>query len=196
MMECDYREMQLPFETVPFAKMNRKQAVQYLNWYIEVVDERIAYLANHVHETGGDVVFDYTPESLKPLWEWFMPRVEVIPMTSDEIQKKMVGIEPWMKDCIPENMDKMSTYTWRVMYDITAYCGQVIIKNIPGIHWGCLSKPKSLLGVNEPRLLGFPHKMSAYLWGRVDVCRLRSMRSAENGGLYKVYENCKKLSES
>lgn len=54
MTECNYREMQLPFKTVPFKEMNRKQAVQYLNWYIEVLDERIAYLANHVRETGGN----------------------------------------------------------------------------------------------------------------------------------------------
>ena len=195
MTECNYREMQLPFETVPFKEMNRKQAVQYLNWYIEVMDERIAYLENHVHETGGDVVFDYSPESLKPLWRCFMKRVEVIPMTRKEILDEMGNLEPWMETCIPVHMDKMSTYTWRVMYDITAYCGQVIIKNVPGIYWGCLSKPKSLVGVNEPRLLGFSHDMDYYLWGSVDACRIRGMRDPDDPGLYCLYEICKEMSD-
>ena len=135
-MECNYREMQLPFETVPFAKMNRKQAVQYLNWYIEVLDERIAYLANHVHETGEDVIFDYSPESLDPLWEWFMPRVKLVPMSEEE----MKGIKPWMVKHMPELGLEVSTYTWLVMYDITAYCGQVIVKNIPGDFLGVLDQ--------------------------------------------------------
>lgn len=33
---------------------------------------------------------------------------------------------------------------------------------IPGIYWG-VSKPKSLVGVNEPRLLGFSHDMDYYM---------------------------------
>lgn len=42
----NYREMQLPFTTVPFEEMSKKQAMQYLNWYIETLDERITYLEN------------------------------------------------------------------------------------------------------------------------------------------------------
>lgn len=136
---------------------------------------------------------DYTPESLKPLWEWFMPRVKVVQMNPEEIRAEMVGLEPWMEDCILEHTEKISSDTGAIMYDITAYCGQVIIKNIPGIYWGCLCKPKSLIGVNEPRLLGFPHKLSAYLWGRVDACRLKSMENPNSSGLYGVYEICKEM---
>lgn len=185
--------MQVPFTLVPFEEMNRKQAMQYLNWYIEVLDERIAYLANHVHETGGDVIFDYSPDSLISIWKWFMPRVELVPMTEKEINEEIGVIEPWMEKHIPNFGMKISSYTWRVMYDITAYCGQVIIKNIPGLYWGCVCKPKSLIGVNEPCLLGFPQKGSICLNGKVDVCRMKSMETHDDRQLYSLYELCKEL---
>ena len=194
-MECNYREMQVPFTLVPFEEMNRKQAMQYLNWYVQVMDERIAYLANHVHETGGDVIFDYSPESLDPLWEWFMPRVKLVPMSEEKRKEEMRGIKPWMVEDMPELGLEISSYTWRVMYDITAYCGQVIVKNIPELHWGCLSKPKSLVGVNEPRLLGFPHKMSYYLWNAVDICRQESLEAQNSQGIYSIYQICKRMIE-
>ncbi len=195
MTECNYREMQLPFETVPFKEMNRKQAVQYLNWYIEVLDERIAYLANHVHETGGDVIFDYSPESLDPLWEWFMPRVKLVPMSEERRKEEMKGIKPWMVKYMPELGLEISSYTWRVMYDITAYCGQVVVKNIPELHWGCLSRPKSLVGLNEPCLLGFPHKMRYYVWNAVDICRQNRLEDPNAEGISRIYRVCKEMME-
>lgn len=33
-----YTAMTLPFETVPFNEMKKKQAEQYFNWYVDTLD--------------------------------------------------------------------------------------------------------------------------------------------------------------
>lgn len=34
---------------------------------------------------GGYTVFDYSPESLIPLWEWYEKRIRIIDKTSEEL---------------------------------------------------------------------------------------------------------------
>ena len=114
-----YPEMILPFEMIPFAEMKKKQAEQYLQWYVDI-----------------------------------------------------------------------SLNTLIIAYDISAYLGEVIIKNHPQIKGGYLSKPKRLHGVNRPRLLGFEAGLSAYTYGRVEVCIRKSIKAPGKMYLYNAYEIC------
>ena len=76
-----YKEMIIPFKTVPFEEMKKKQAEQYYRWYMDTLDERVCRLQKHIMETGNTLVLDKTPESLIGLWEWFEPRIELCQKT-------------------------------------------------------------------------------------------------------------------
>lgn len=185
-----YPEMILPFEMIPFAEMKKKQAEQYLQWYVDTIDIRINNLEMYIKENKGDFCLDKTPESLIKLWEWFEPHIVLCKKTEEEIQAEILNYPKWMHDIIRQNTSKISLNTLIIAYDISAYLGEVIIKNHPQIKWGYLSKPKRLHGVNRPRLLGFEAGLSVYTYGRVEVCIRKSIKSPDKMYLYNAYEIC------
>lgn len=53
-----YEELLTPFETVPFEEMNKKQVVQYFDWFIETKAERIRYIDNClIHIKNGVIMY-------------------------------------------------------------------------------------------------------------------------------------------
>ena len=88
---------------------------------------------------------------------------------------------------------KLSLNTIMIAVDISAYFGEVFIKNNPNIYWGYLSKPKKLHGVNRPRLLGFAGDMSVYVYGRVEVCIWKTIETVDNMHLFNMYQVCLKM---
>lgn len=189
----DYRFMDTPFELVPFIDMKKKQADQYIKWYIETIEQRISKLQQYIRDSGETFVLDKSPESLITLWTWFVNQIEVVMKDEEEIKReiKNLHLPSWMIPHIEEK--KFSEKTVALGYDISAYFGEVVIKNNPGIYWGYLSKPKRLHGVNRPMLLGFAGDMQVYTYGRVEVCMWKTLNKSDNMYLYEVYEKCVRM---
>lgn len=192
-VEMSYIAMTLPFEIVPFDEMKKKQAEQYFNWYVDTLDLRISKLEKYINEEGGSFALDKTPESLIHLWEWFEPRIELCQKTEAEIEAEMKKAHPLLRYHILENPRKISTDTWVLAYDISAYFGEVIKENNPQIYWGLLTKPKRLYGVNRPQLLGFTGNIPVYAYGRIELCIWRSIEKADKMYLYNMYEVCLRM---
>ena len=191
-----YKQMIIPFKTVPFEEMKKKQAEQYYRWYMDTLDERVCRLQKHIMETGNTLVLDKTPESLIGLWEWFEPRIELCQKTDLELEDEAKGFSERMRYHVMENSKKLSVETVTIAWDIAAYFGEVFIKNNPNIYWGYLSKPKKLHGVNRPRLLGFAGDMSVYAYGRVEVCIWKTLETVDNMHLFNMYQVCLKMIQS
>lgn len=188
-----YKEMVIPFMTVPFEEMKKKQAEQYYRWYVETLDERVGRLQKHIMETGNTLVLDRTPESLIGLWEWFEPRIELCQKTDLELEDEAERFSERMRYHVMENSKKLSAETVTIAWDIAAYFGEVVIVNNPQIRWGYLSKPKKLHGVNRPRLLGFAGDMSVYTYGRIEVGVWKSLDRFDKMRLYDMYTVCKDM---
>lgn len=188
-----YEEMVIPFEAVPFEEMKKKQVEQYFQWYMDSLVERLCRLQNYITETGGTVLLDKTPESLISLWEWFEPRIELCQKTDKEMKFELDGCHERMKQHVFDNPNKLSAETVTVAWDIAAYFGEVVIENNKQIHWGYLSSPKKLHGVNRPRLLGFAGDMSVYVYGRVEVSIWKSLNNTDKKRLYDMYMVCKDM---
>jgi hypothetical protein len=191
-----YNGMTPPFELIPFEDMKKKQAEQYFVWYIDTIEQRIQNLEKYINLTGTHMVLDKTPNSLIELWDWFSNHIEVCTKDEQELMLELAMRPNWIKAHIMSDRRKLSLNTIMVAVDISAYFGEVFIKNNPNIYWGYLSKPKKLHGVNRPRLLRFAGDMSVYVYGRVEVCIWKTIETVDNMHLFNMYQVCLKMIQS
>ena len=191
-----YNGMTPPFELIPFEDMKKKQAEQYFVWYIDTIEQRIQNLEKYINLTGTHMVLDKTPNSLIELWDWFSNHIEVCTKDEQELMLELAMRPNWIKAHIMSDRRKLSLNTIMIAVDISAYFGEVFIKNNPNIYWGYLSKPKKLHGVNRPRLLGFAGDMSVYVYGRVEMCIWKTIETVDNMHLFNMYQVCLKMIQS
>lgn len=188
-----YNGMTPPFDLIPFEDMKKKQAEQYFVWYIDTIEQRIQNLEKYINLTGTHMVLDKTPNSLIELWDWFSNHIEVCTKDEQELMLELAMRPNWIKAHIMSDRRKLSLNTIMIAVDISAYFGEVFIKNNPNIYWGYLSKPKKLHGVNRPRLLGVAGDMSVYVYGRVEVCIWKTIETVDNMHLFNMYQVCLKM---
>ena len=151
-----YEFMEYPDLLKDFDKMKKKEAEKYFNWYINEINNRILYLKTYMQkDIEGESIFDYTPESLIPLWEWFQTKIEFEEMTENEIQQELEDSPNRLKFLVLEDKRKISLNTLSIATDVANYFAEVFRKNNPSIYWGFFTKPKNRISVNEPVLLGF-----------------------------------------
>ena len=120
---------------------------------MSIKDERIEVLKNYIEEEGNEnIKFDYTPESLIPLWDWYVEHIVMVKKSEEEIEEE----RSQYPDYVRIREEKISYDTLQIFYDISCYFGEVIIRNSEGkAYWGYKTKPKNMVSVKEPVILGF-----------------------------------------
>ncbi len=181
-----YKMMIPPFKTVKFWEMNKKQAEEYFEWFISQIDYRISLILNAAMEDGIDYCFDYSVESLIPLWDWYENKITYRKLSESEYQSLLNDYPEWIRDFIPTS--NLSFETLMYCSDLAIYFAQVIIKNnSPKISWGYFTKPKNRANVNEPTLLGFKYDKDLNPRVIVENCTRRSGREKSSTRLYDMY---------
>ena len=180
-----YKTMIPPFGLMRFVDMNKVQAKEYFDWFISQIDNRINYLQSYIMDDGKDIVFDYSVESLIPLWEWYENHISYRKLSVDEIESRKNKYPKWMENYI-SNKD-ISFETFKISLDIAIYFAEVIIRNNPEISWGYFTKPKNRISVNEPTLLGFVCDKDLNPRVIVNTCTRRSGREKNKNRLYDIY---------
>lgn len=153
----EYPLMSPSLELKPFEKMTKKEAENHFNWYLSEIPNRIALLRETFSKTGEGKIedLDFTPKSLQKIWEWFLPNIEIISKSDDEINEEINEIPVQLKDIISIDRRKFSTGTLSIGMDIAIYFAEIFIKNYDNLTWGLITKPKSLVYVNRPVVVGF-----------------------------------------
>ena len=180
-----YEMMIPPFESVEFRDMNKKQAQEYFDWYIGQADYRVNLLLNAVKEDGIDADFDYSVESLIPLWEWYEDKISYRKLSEAEFQARTSNHPEWMKAHEPDT--DLSWETLMYCMEVALYFAEVIIRHNDSIYWGFFTKPKNRGDVNQPVLLGFKHDMDLNPRLIVENCTRRSGREKKPNRLYDMY---------
>lgn len=180
-----YEMMIPPFDRVEFIDMNKKQAQEYFEWYIGQIDYRISLLLNNIKEDGIDTNFDYSIESLIPLWEWYERKISYRKIDESEYQLRISKHPEWMKDYIAET--DLSWETLMYCMDVALYFAEVMIRHNDNIKWGFFTKPKNRSGVNQPVLLGFKYDMDLNPRLIVENCTRRSGKEMLKTRLYDMY---------
>lgn len=182
----EYKLMIPPFEFKGFDNMNKKQAEEYFQWYLSQIAYRIEVLSDYVQKDGVKVKFDYSVESLIPIWEWYQSKIILESKTEEELEKDKERYPKWMEDEISKT--KISLETWKFGMDIAIYFAETVIENNNGkIYWGYFTKPKNRMSVNRPVLLGFMADMDLDPCLIVENCTRKSSRELQKTILYDMY---------
>lgn len=184
----EYELMMPPVDAkLPFEEFSKKQAKEYFQWHMEQIEHRISVLEQYIKKESGEMVFDYSPESLIPLWDWYEGHIVVENKTQEEYQREILSYPEWMKEYI--STTKISIMeTMKFGADVAIYFAEVVRKNSNGkITWGYYTRPKNADSVNRPVLIGFKSGMDMNPQTIMYNCTLKSAEKREKMRLFDAY---------
>ena len=193
-LRIEYNKLEIPDIVLEkhFWDFTKKETEAYFQWFMSIKDERIEVLKNYIEEEGNEnIKFDYTPESLIPLWDWYVEHIVMVKKTEEEIEQE----RSQYPDYVTIDEEKISYDTLQIGYDISCYFGEVIIRNSEGkAYWGYKTKPKNMMSVKKPVLLGFAGDdfldaaalIPAITWRYIEAVRENREESAR--GLFDLYD--------
>lgn len=183
----EYEFMEPPFNYTSFRELTPKLAKSYFDWYMEQKAARIKQLEEcfkYISKTENNL--DYSVDSLIELWEWFETQIEFEEKSKEEIEKEYSKIPSHMVDSIEISKNRMTLLTLSLCRDVSIYYGEVITRNMKDIHWGYVTKPKSLADVNRPVLLGFKNNLDL---NPTRICHVLAGKSSKEKCSSRLYDN-------
>lgn len=180
-----------PFEIKPFEKMTKKESQIYFDWFVSEVPKRVELIKKAYLETGGAKLedLDLSPQSLVNLWTWFVPKIVTVTKSDEEIEDELKNVPEWFKDKIIENKKKLSVGSLSLAMDIAIYFAEVFIHNCDKLYWGFVTKPKSLVYVNSPVIMGFSTEIELDPRNLVYNLTLKVINgNAENEDLFNIFK--------
>ena len=176
------------FDNYAFFELTPKQAKEYFLWYTSEIPNRIALLWEYMKQERPEAEpFDYSPESLLPLWEWYEQKIEQVPMTAEEIERRVRVFPKYLESDIRKNTKKFTDETLSLALDISIYLGEVVVKNYPHLRWNYRTRPKREFSVYRPVIDGLNYKMTLEPTQIVFVLMLKSVKEQNKIRLYNIY---------
>lgn len=144
----------IPPLSKPLDMLSLEEATNYFEWYINSIPTRIEYL-----KRISNLQLDLSPESLIPLWSWFLKQAEIenTPKAKLEELNSQIKAIPYdiASTVLEENKTQFSLQTEYILRDIAMYFGEVCVKNNQAIYWGFHTDAGKDSFANRPILMGF-----------------------------------------
>lgn len=176
-----YPVMKKPFQFDSYRSLTPKQAREYFNWYVSMIPERVGVLSELFNGFWHhNVNFDYSLESLDPVWNYFKSHIETVIKSEEDMRKEMEGAPEWVIESELKDRRFPSTETLIVAMDLGMYLGETLVRNFPVLYWGFIIKPKNHVSVNRPVILGLKHKMDIDPWSVIHVMCLHVVRESHD----------------
>lgn len=177
------------FDPYAFFELTPKRAKEYFLWYEQQFSGRIAILWEYMKQERPEMEpFDYSPESLIPLWEWYETKIKQVPMTAKEIEYQVSKHPKWIEEEIRKEMMKYTDETLSLALDISIYLGEIILKSYPNLYWGYRAKPKNEFSANRPVILKLVGKRTYFNPSRIAfVLMIKSSKAHDKSQLYDLY---------
>lgn len=178
------------FDNYAFFELTPKQAKEYFLWYTSEIPNRTALLWEYIKQERPETEpFDYSPESLLPLWEWYETKIERVPMSKKEIEYQVTQYPKWIENEIrKEVIMKYTDETLSLALDISIYLGEMVLKNYPNLYWGYRTKPKNEFSANRPVILKLAGKRPYFNPSRiVFVLMVKFSKGDNEDSLYDLY---------
>ena len=141
--------------TKRFHLLNKTEAMRYFDWFIRIIPERIDMLRKACIFDGVGDILDYTPESLVPLWRWYLGDVKIEELPQEEYEARLAAVPDYLKEEIGRY--EIARGYRLIVWDISIYFAECMLRACPKISWGIVFKPKNYISVNRPVLVGFEH---------------------------------------
>ena len=181
----EYIMMEIPAGMFSDDKITQNEIHQNFEHYIAQRDQRIEYLGAYINNTGVNVKFDYSPNSLIDLWKWYETQIEIVEKPKKEWKLQISQYPDWMKDFVSK--EKISENTLKIALDVSFYFAEVIIRNNKKIEWGYFTSPRNRTSVNQPTLVGFVNDIDLNPRTIVLNCTRKSIRKKDEGILFNMY---------
>lgn len=179
------------FDNYALFELTPKQAKEYFLWYTSEIPNRIALLWEYMKQERPEAEpFDYSPKSLLPLWEWYEQKIEQVPMTAEEIERRVRVFPKYLESEIRKNTKKFTDETLSLALDISIYLGEVVVKNYPHLRWNYRTRPKREISTYRPVIDGLNNKMKLEPSRSLFVLTLESTEEKNPTRLYDLYRNC------
>ena len=150
-----------PFEIDSFQALTAAQARRHFEWYISSIPERVSLLQECFNSVWRcRLTFDYSLESLGPLWNAFEKHMRTEKRSEKQIRAENAGAPEYVIEEMLRDRRYPTTGTYIIALDIAMYFGEVLARHLPGIYWGFFTRAKKTASVNCPVLLGFAHRMN------------------------------------
>ena len=132
-MEYIYNEFPEEYERIK--ELKKKDVQRMFDWYVSQSETRIDILKQYVNQDSQvPIDFDYTPESLIPLWTWFEPKIRKQRRKYRDILRERKEQPKWMREYIPR--EEFTLKTLNLIWDIAYYFAEVMFRNNMGILYG------------------------------------------------------------
>ncbi len=143
----------------PIHKLTPKKAQLYFEWFLEHIPERMEYFRNRCASDLGIPVsqLDYSLESMKPVWKWFLQTARTEMPTGEELEQQQKRAALLGPSCIHEVFTVATEF---IIRDIGMYVSQFWMRNYKGLEWTYYTKPKSDVHVNQAIITGFLYPSS------------------------------------
>lgn len=150
-----YSIIQPPFLTLKFRTMSRAEANRHFIWFLEQIPIRISILEHAVKSIASYESWkaDYTPESLEDLGQWFYENIETRSRSEAEKEEIYNNAPEWFRKVEVQDW-QLSNRTFSLVMDIGMYLSQVFEKNLSGLKWVMVEKPKNDAYYQQPVLKG------------------------------------------
>lgn len=146
-------------------KTTEKEAKEFFEWFVKIIPERIAILKKALKDTGyNPKKLDFREESLTYLDKWFAKQISWRILTKEEIDAlkakhhvviKKSGVEINLTDIVKIPKRAVSFETDSLCWDIGIYFAETLRKNVKGLRWDFVRKPKNDVNYHFPVLKGF-----------------------------------------
>ena len=172
-----------------FENITNKEAKAYFEKFVADIPERIAILEEYANkQCGANIPFDYTVESLKPLWAWFETVMAVEEMTEEDIKRELSEHADWMKEIILQDTTQETLETIAISLDIAVYFAEVFRRhNAEKIYWTYIARSKRHASYNRPVLKGFINNVDMDAVILMSVATKRSLREKKSDRLIEIY---------
>jgi len=158
-----------------YKRMNKKEAREYYNWYLNQIDIRVPIFIKYVNSFPNyrNWKGNFTPESLKKLGKWLCENMKKVPESKTELlklyysfpeisRKTYPDLNSWLKGMKIEDWT-LSERTFSYCFDVGAYLSKVIILELPYLYWELpLNLGKTNIIRNRPIIKGFKNRSLQY----------------------------------
>ena len=177
-MKRFWQDVQYDLLVPPFNEdvttMTGKQAKEYYDWFLQHIPERVDYFTKRC-EDDLDLPahsINYDPESLVPIWKWFLSTARLEKMPEEELIKMREGAKIFGDSYITKK--RLTVATHFIIRDIGIFLGEMWIHNYPQLYWTYSTQTKDSICANKPIIAGFQMTI-----GSVIVCKGKVNRKFE-----------------
>jgi len=189
-------DLAVPPQGIDYGNMSKKTAKEAFDWYIAAIPGRMQYFRTRCAADLGIPVetLDYSPESLIPVWRWFLRTARTEDTPKEELAWMMEQAKIFGESFITRKV--LSVATEFIVRDISMYIGECFLKECPKLYWTYRDKPKSSVTVNQPVIAGLvisaggqtkPTAFAVIHMVGVQASKVLS-KDAEETDLFKIYQ--------